>query len=173
MTIFPRSALLFAACLVPIAASLPAVAQDTRTLGTYRDWSAFAYRDDATRVCYIGSEPTESRGDYTQRGDIWILVTHRSPGGSRDVVSIVAGYDYDEKAPVRVAIGDDEFRLFAHGDTAWAYTDGDDRALVDAMKAGVAMTVRGRSRRGTDTTDEFSLLGFTAAHETINQACAD
>ena len=173
MTTIPRLLSLLAACLLPIVASAPAGAQDTRAIGTFRDWSAFSYPEGETRVCYIGSEPTESRGDYTRRGDVWTLVTHRSPGGLRDVVSIVAGYDYEDKSQVRVEIGDDAFTLFTEGDLAWTYTENDDRALVAAMKAGVAMTVRGRSRRGTDTTDEFSLLGFTAAYEAISQACAD
>ena len=33
------------------------------------------------------------------------------------------------------------------------------------------MTVRGRSNRGTLTTDTYSLLGFTAARDRIDEAC--
>jgi hypothetical protein len=168
-----RSTSFFILCLVLVVVTWPASAQEPQTLGTYRDWSAFAYADGATRVCYMGTEPTDSTGDYDQRGDVWALVTHRSPGGSHDVVSVIAGYNYEEGAPIVISIGNKNFSLFSAGDTAWTFTDADDRDLVAAMKAGVDMTVKGRSWRGTDTVDDFSLLGFTAAYEAISQACAN
>jgi len=173
MTTIVRSFGFFLGCLALIAMTWPAAAQTPQTLGTYRDWSAFAYQDGATRVCYMGTEPTNSSGAYDQRGDVWILVTHRSPGGGRDVVSVIAGYNYEENAPVLISIGTKTLTLFSQGDTAWAYSEADDRALIAAMKAGIDMKVAGRSWRGTDTTDEYSLLGFTAAYEAISQACAN
>ncbi|MBC6440728.1 MAG: hypothetical protein GDA49_10050 [Rhodospirillales bacterium] len=173
MTTLSRSMFFFIPCLVLIVTGWPANAQEPRTLGTYRDWSAFAYQDGSMRVCYIATEPTDSQGNYTQRGDVWVQVTHRTPGGNRDVISIIAGYNYEEESPVTVTVGDRSFELFSRGDTAWTYTEGDDRNLIAAMKAGVDMTVKGRSWRGTDTTDTVSLLGFTAAYETISRACVN
>lgn len=173
MTTIVRSFGFFLGCLALVVLTWPAVAQTPQTLGTYRDWSAFAYQDGATRVCYMGSEPTRTTGVTDQRGDVWILVTHRSPGAGRDVVSVIAGYNYEENAPVLISIGTKTFTLFSQGDTAWTYSDADDRALIAAMKAGIDMNVAGRSWRGNDTSDEYSLLGFTAAYEAISQACAN
>ena len=39
------------------------------------------------------------------------------------------------------------------------------------MKAGSDLTVRGTSTRDTFSLDTFSLLGFTAAHQAMVQAC--
>ena len=50
--------------------------------------------------------------------------------------------------------------------------DETDGALVESMRAGVEMTVRGTSARGTDTTDTYSLSGVTAAMGEIDKACA-
>ena len=150
-----------------------AQAQEPRTLGTFRDWSAFTHADGATRVCFIASQPKKAEGNYTQRGDIWALVTHRSPAGERDVVQIITGYNYMEDAPVTITIGDEEFTLFGKDENAWTFTRHDDRDLVTAMKAGINMIVDGKSWRGTRTTDTYSLLGFTAAYDTISQTCAD
>ncbi len=160
-------------CLLLVTMTWRAAAQEPQTLGTYRDWSAFDYQYGGTRVCYMGTEPTRSTGAYDKRGDVWVLVTHRSPGGGRDVVSVIAGYNYEENAPVLISTGTKTFTLFGQGDTAWTYSEADDRALIAAMKAGIDMKVAGRSWRGTDTTDEFSLLGFTAAYEAISQACSN
>jgi len=39
------------------------------------------------------------------------------------------------------------------------------------MRRGGTLVVKGTSSRGTDTTDRYSLMGFTAAHNAISQAC--
>ena len=63
-----------------------------------------------------------------------------------------------------------EFKLFTDNEDAWAY-DGDDGALIEAMKRGRAMVVRGQSWRGTKTKDHFSLRGFTKSYQAISDAC--
>ena len=163
----------FLLVLATLASGPQAGAEEPRSLGTFKDWSAFGYNDGDTLVCFIASQPEKAEGNYTQRGDIWILVTHRSPGGERDVVQVRTGYNYMENAPVSVTIGNEVFTLFGEGESAWAFTRHDDRELVTAMKAGVAMVIEGRSWRGTVTTDTYSLLGFTAAYEAISQTCAE
>ena len=148
----------------------PAPAQESPVIGTFRDWRAYVHEGGDRKTCYIASMPKTAEGSYTRRGDVWALVTRRSPG-LKDVVSIVAGYNYREGSPVQVAIGERRFDLFTKGDTAWNKTEAGDKEVVEAMKAGVAMVVRGRSWRGTETTDTYSLLGFTAAFEAIRLAC--
>lgn len=145
-------------------------AQDVEYLGSNRDWHAFQYMENGNPVCYIASKPTSEEGNYTSRGDVFLLVTHRPGENSTNVVSILTGYTYESGSEVEVTIGNRTFSLFTDQDTAWA-TDEDDQALIEAMKAGTDMVVRGTSSRGTLTTDTYSLLGFTASHEQINQAC--
>jgi hypothetical protein len=41
------------------------------------------------------------------------------------------------------------------------------------MKAGSAMKVQGRSARGTNTTDNYSLSGISDALERIAKECAE
>ena len=48
----------------------------------------------------------------------------------------------------------------------------DEAKLVEALKSGSAMTIKGRSARGTNTTDEYSLSGTTGALELIVKECA-
>lgn len=45
--------------------------------------------------------------------------------------------------------------------------------MVRAMRSGVAMRVVGQSSRGNETTDTYSLLGFTRALERVNSGCND
>ena len=47
----------------------------------------------------------------------------------------------------------------------------DDRTVIDAMKAGKKMTVVGFSSRGTETTDTYSLIGFTNSFKNLSESC--
>lgn len=148
-----------------------AQAQSIERLGDFSDWSAFRYEEGGNRVCFMASEPTKAEGDYTQRGKIHAMVTHR-PGEQRtDEVSIQAGYPYKENGEVQVQVGTLQVRLFTEGESAWTVDKETDRKLVQAMIKGATMVVRGTSARGTNTVDTYSLSGFTRAYEAINQAC--
>ena len=118
------------------------------------------------------SEPTEAKGNYTSRGDIFALVSHRPSEKRRDEVSFVAGYVYKEGSIVEVKIGGSKFQLRnIENDGAWTANPDEDQKLVRAMIKGNTMTVIGTSSRGTLTTDIYSLSGFTKAYQTITQNC--
>ena len=163
---------LLAPTLVLLAAA-PRIgqAQEVEYLGTNRDWHAFQYVENGNRVCYMASRPLEEEGDYTVRGDVFVLVTHRPAENSRDVVSFIAGYSFASDREVSVTIGGDTFRLFTEDDTAWARDEATDRRLIQAMRRGADMVVRGTSARGTLTTDTYSLFGFSATYSQIGEAC--
>ena len=164
-------ALLISALLLLAAPPRAGLAQEVEYLGTNRDWHAFQYTENGNRVCYMASRPLQEQGDYTQRGDVFVLVTHRPAETSRDVVSFIAGYTYEEGGEVTVTIGGNTFRLFTEDDTAWARDEATDRRMVQAMRRGADMVVRGTSARGTLTTDTYSLFGFTATYNEITSAC--
>lgn len=149
----------------------PAAAQAIERISNHQDWSAFRYKQDGETVCYMASTPKKSEGDYTSRGDVFAIVTHRPASNRIGEVSISAGYAYQKGSSVRLKIGADSWDLFTDGGTAWAPTAPEDQAIVKAMRAGSSMTVKGTSSRGTLTTDTYSLLGFSKAYGAISQAC--
>lgn len=148
----------------------PAVAQQPELIAENEDWAGFVFQEDGNDVCYMASQPTTEEGDYTQRGDVFALVTHRPHLDQTNVLSIQAGYTYDEGAEVEVQIGNESWTLYAEGDTAWAPVEESD-AIVQAMRDGLTMTVRGRSEFDTLTTDTYSLRGVRATHDAISEAC--
>jgi len=146
-------------------------AQDVTVIGTHGAWTAYMYQEDSALVCYMASEPTKAEGNYTRRGDIFTLVTHRPAENAFDVVSVVAGYPYKNNSDVSIRVGSRTYDLFTHGERAWARDVGTDKAVVQGMIRGNTMTIKGTSSRGTLTTDTYSLRGFTAAHKTISTSC--
>lgn len=166
-----RTVIALAALLLLVAGPAAAQGQGVSVLGTFEDWTAYSYEEEGTTVCYIGSQPVKEEGDYTSRGDVAALVAQRPARNSRDVFSIVAGYTYRPGSEVTVTIGGLNSKLFTKGDRAWARDSKTDQQLVQAMIRGLTMEVKGISSRGTNTTDTFSLRGFTDAYNKSLEAC--
>ena len=148
-----------------------AQAQGIESVGNFGDWSAFQFSEDGNPACYMSSEPTKASGDYTKRGDVFAIVTHRPAEKRIGEVSIIAGYSYQKDSAVEIAIGKQIFELFTQEDGAWALDAASDKKLIQAMKKGSRMVVKGTSSRGTITTDTYSLNGFTRAYRAIGKAC--
>lgn len=156
-----------AACMVLPWAGMAA---EPVQIGTFTDWRAYTFDDPGGKICYVVSEPKKAEGDYSRRGDIYFLITHRPSGNVFGEVSIITGYTYEEGSSPTATIGGDRFDFYTEGDAAWAVQD-EEAGLVRAMKAGATMVVRGKSNRGTLTTDTYSLSGVTAALNKIDQEC--
>lgn len=142
-----------------------------KVLGLFGDWGAQTFSEGKNTGCSMWSQPTKDEGKYSKRGAIYAYITHRPWDKRVNEVSISAGYAYKKDSTVQVRIGGQKFTLFTDGETAWSRSPKEDKALVEAMKRGNAMIVSGVSGRGTQTTDTYSLTGFTKAYEAINKAC--
>jgi invasion protein IalB len=165
-----------AAVVLLAAGSLSlALAQDPpkppKAIGRYGDWQALTFEEAGNIACYMISEPKQAQGNYSTRGKVYALITHRPSSKQLNVLTIIAGYPYKEKSEVTVEIGDEKFSLFTEKETAWAPDAETDQKLVDAMKKGSGMIIRGVSTRDTETTDTYSLQGFTKAYNAIGEAC--
>jgi invasion protein IalB len=140
-------------------------------LGKHGDWNVIGYVENGKRYCYIHSSPTEQSGNYTKRGEPYILVI-RGPDGAENV-SVTSGYPYKPDADIEVTIGSTAIILFADGEKGWTTLADDDKALVKAMRAGSSLTVRGTSQKGTYSLDSYSLAGVTAALNEIRSSCGN
>lgn len=159
----------FALALIVCFVSLPVLAADL--LSTHKDWSVYTFNEDGHKVCFMAGQPKSKKGDYTKRGDVFALITHRPSDNSRDVVSFIAGYTFKKGSDVTVSVGSKKFTLFTDGDTAWTRDAADDSVLATAIRKGSSMIVRGTSKFGTLTTDTYSLSGSTSAYEAVSKAC--
>jgi hypothetical protein len=148
-----------------------AAENEPRLIGEHGDWSAYVMLEEGKKVCYMASQPKKHEGNYTRRGDIFALITHRPAEGTKNVFSYITGYPYKVGSDARVKIGSDRFTLFTQDETAWAPDASTDNKIAESIKKGSSMIVTGTSSRGTKTTDTFSLSGSSAAHEAISKEC--
>ncbi|MEM6465630.1 MAG: invasion associated locus B family protein [Pseudomonadota bacterium] len=126
----------------------------------------------------VTSKATRDGQDVTssvRRGDVRLFVTMRPDQGVQREVSFTGGYPFAPSSTVDVAIGSDKFTLsVGSGQTnewAWPASPERDQTLISAMRRGATATLTARSARGTVTSDQFSLIGFTAALEKIEELC--
>ena len=121
--------------------------------------------------CYIGSLPLKSDlPDTKKRGENYILV-YKLIGSDEKIIQIEAGYNYNLSADILVKIDQAEYGFYTtedSSDTAW--TDNDSEVIY-AMKMGLELILNGESSRGTITNDTYTLKGFTAALNKLNEDC--
>jgi len=165
-----KSALIAAVWAVLLGSMGSAAAQNPKQIGNFANWQALTFQEEGKSGCYTIAEPIRKEGAYNTRGRVYTLVTHRPADKKLNVVTIIAGYDYKEGSDVTIEVGGEKFSLFTQSGMAWA-SDEDDSKIVDAMKKGSDLVVHGVSTKGTETTDTYSLIGFTKAYNAIGQAC--
>ena len=165
----------FLASTLMVGTQVDAQSEKRRHLGAYRDWDAFVYTyPNGQKTCHMISSPKSSRASRSgaRRGDIYIMVSHRPEYGVTGEVNVVVGYPIRQGQDARLQVdGRSRFEFFTEGSGAWAYDPQDDARVVAAMRRGNRLVVNATSQRGTDTTDTYSLSGFTAAYNSITAAC--
>lgn len=148
-----------------------AIAQQAQQLGVHESWVAFAYETTKGKVCYIVSQPQDSEPKNVRRDEIYFMITHRPAQKVRNEVMTIIGYPFKKDSNVSAEVDTTKFTMFTNGDGAWVEKSSTEDAIVDAMKRGVKLVIRGTSWRGTKTVDEYSLKGVTAALDQIGAEC--
>lgn len=164
-------------CSFVFGLGIPAVAQEqsTNRVAAKTDWSVFV--EENPTQCWVVSSPKETlitedgRVVAANRGDILLFVSYWPKAGKIGEVSFTGGYPFAEGSTVSLEIGDSRFDMFTNDETAWSPSPSDDGRITTAMKRGSKAILKGQSSRGKDTTDSFSLLGFTAALEEAEKRC--
>jgi len=121
--------------------------------------------------CYVGSLPTKSDlSEEKKRGDNYILV-YKIIGSDENIVQVEAGYKYNLDKNITVNIDNTSFNFYSTEDSSeTAWTDSDTKVIY-AMKKGLELILKGESTRGTITNDNYTLKGFTAAINKLNEDC--
>jgi invasion protein IalB len=144
---------------------------ETKKIGSVSGWDAYEHTDKGEKLCYLHALPQKKEPASAKRGEIYILVTHKPKEKIRNEVSIYFGYPLKDTAPAQAMIGPTTVEMFTYQEAAWAADASIDQKLVDALRKGKNLVVRGESQRGTKTTDTYDLGGFGQALQLIDKAC--
>lgn len=144
-------------------------AQTPSRLSQFEAWGAYSYKSPQKTICYVLSVPLQSLPTTVKHGDNFFLVTKRSHSPISFEPQFMAGYTLKEGSKVTVTIGDKDFDFFTKDSSAWLASSELEKQLVSAMRAGMNMTVKALSKRGTATTYTYSLKGVSAALNAIQK----
>lgn len=105
------------------------------------------------------------------RGQVLFYISTWPGSGVKNEISIKIGYPLKPGSNVTVQAGTATFSLFVKDDKAFVANAADEQKLIGAMKAGNVVIVSGVSKRGTNTTDRYSLSGISAALTRMEKDC--
>jgi hypothetical protein len=169
-----------AACLAVCAASIAGFANAQTTSNRVEaktDWSVFEENVGGTKQCWIVTAPTKvvnmrdgKKVDAT-RSEILLFVTYVPASGVKGELSFEGGYPFRANSIVKMEIGSSKYDLYPSGETAWSASPAEDAKIRLSMQKGATAVLKGVSGRGTETTDTFSLAGFTAALADAAKRC--
>ena len=175
--VFPVSLSLFGAITIAGLTGGAAIAQSpaagAQLLGQFGDWGAYTASPGGKKVCFALSKPTSSETDPPNRprDPAWLFVSTRPAEKVNEEISVIFGYPLKANADATAEIGSTNFAMYTQNDGAWVKNAAEEARLVDAMRRGADITVKGESTRGTKTTDVFSLKGVSQALDRASQEC--
>ncbi|MGE3990568.1 invasion associated locus B family protein [Pseudorhodoplanes sp.] len=172
---FPVISMLGAVALLSAgAASDVAKAQSAaQLLAEFGDWGAYTATPGGKKVCFALAKPasSETNPPNRPRDQAWLFVSTRPAEKVREEVSVIFGYPLKANSDALIEIGSTNFAMYTQNDGAWVKNAAEEARLVDAMRKGAEVTVKGESGRGTKTTDVFSLKGVSQALDRAAQEC--
>lgn len=148
-------------------------AAGAQLLGQFGDWGAYTASPGGKKVCFALAKPTSSTIDPPgrKRDPAWLFVSNRPAEQVKEEVSVIIGYPFKPDSEARAEVAGATFAMYTQNDGAWVKNAAEEAQLVQAMRRGSEITIRGESGRGAKTTDTFSLKGISQALDRSAQEC--
>ena len=156
-------------------ASAAATAGDVQPtlLGQYGDWGAYTATPGGRKVCFSIAKPKSAQTNPAgrKRDQAYVFVSTRPAENVRNEVSVIFGYPFKPSTDATSEIGADKFAMYTLNDGAWIKNVAEEARMVDSMRKGSDLTVKGVSKQGTESTDQYSLKGLSQALDRASQEC--
>jgi hypothetical protein len=142
-------------------------------LGTFGDWGAYTASPGGKKVCFALAKPSKSETTPANRSrDVaFLFVSSRPAEKVKDEVSIIIGYGFKANTDATLELGGTTYAMYTLNDGAWVKNAAEEAKLVDAMRKGGDVTIKGTSARGTGTVDVFTTKGLAQALDKVGEEC--
>ena len=148
-----------------------ASANTPRSTGKYKNWESFTAQTDKGKICFAQTTPTKRAPASIKREKSKLFVTFRPSENIRDEVSMTSGHDY-KSSTVTASSGKKRYSFFSQKNFAWLLDDQEERNFIKLMKKATNVIVKARTTKGAETTDHYSMMGFTKAYNTAKKTCS-
>ena len=151
--------------------SVNAFAVTPRSAGKYKNWESFVAETDKGKICFAQTVPTKRAPAAVKRNKSKLFVTFRPSEEIKDEVSLTSGHDY-KTSSVTASSGKRRYSFFSQKDFAWLLDDQEEKKFIQLKKKATDIIVKARTTKGAETTDHYSMMGFTKAYNTAKKACS-
>jgi hypothetical protein len=128
-------------------AAAPAATAQPNLLGQYGDWGAYSASPSGSKVCFALAKPKSSKTDPAgrNRDPAYIFVSTRPSENVKNEISVVIGYPFKPSSDASAEIGSTTFAMYTQNDGAWIKNVAEEARMVDAMRKGAELVVKGTS----------------------------
>jgi invasion protein IalB len=160
------------AAAAPAAPSPPGTPQPT-LLGMYGEWGAYTANPGGKKICFVLAKPTSSSTSPPNRprDPAYMFVSTRPAEKVKDEVSVIFGYGLKANSDANIEVAGGGYAMYTQGDGGWVKNAAEEPKLIETMRRGQTLTVKGTSTKGTVSTDVYSLKGLSSALDRIAQEC--
>tara|TARA_B100001996_G_scaffold301497_1_gene242043 strand:+ start:284 stop:790 length:507 start_codon:yes stop_codon:yes gene_type:complete len=145
--------------------------ENLKSLGKFKDWESFTLSQGETKVCFAQSIPVVRAPKKLKRDPSRLFVSFRPAENIKNELSVTNGYEFKLKAPVEAKSGKKTYDLFSKGKFAWVVEKKDEQKLISTMKKASRLMIIGNTEKGDQTTDHYSMMGFTKAYNIAKKSC--
>ena len=150
--------------------SLNAFTNTPRSTGKYKKWESFIAETDEGKICFAQTVPTKRAPAAIKRNKSKLFVTFRPTEDIKDEVSITSGHDY-KSSSVTASSGKRKYSFFSQKSFAWLLDEQEEKKFIKLMQKATDVIVKARTTNGAETTDHYSMMGFTKAYNTAKKTC--
>ena len=151
--------------------STNSLAVSPRSTGKYKNWESFVAETDKGKICFAQTIPTKRAPAAVKRDKSKLFVTFRPSEEIKDEVSLTSGHDY-KTSSVTASSGKRRYSFFSQKEFAWLLDDQEEKKFIQLMKKATDIIVKARTTKGAETTDHYSMMGFTKAYNTAKKTCS-
>jgi hypothetical protein len=144
-----------------------------KLLGQYGIWGAYTASPGGKKVCFALAKPSSSETNPPNRprNPVYMFISTRPAEKVTNEVSVVIGYPFKPGTEATAQIGGTNFALYTQQDGAWIKNAAEEAKMVETMRGGDNVVIKGVSAKGTQSTDTFPLKGVSQALDRAAQEC--
>jgi len=146
--------------------------ENLKSVGKFKDWESFVLSQDGNKTCFAQSIPVVRAPKKIKRDPSRLFVSFRPVENIKNEFSVTNGYEFKLKAPVTAKSGKKSYDLFSKGRFAWIVDNEDEIKLIVTMKKASRLMIIGNTDKGDQTTDHYSMMGFTKAYNAAKKSCS-
>ena len=147
-------------------------AEELKSIGKFKDWETFAVNENNNKICFAQSIPILRAPKKFERNPSRLFVSFRPTEDIIDEISATSGYTFQKEKIVKAKSGKKTFDFFAQENFAWILDTEEEQKFIQAMKKASRVMIIGRTDKGKQTIDHYSLMGFSKAYNTAKKNCS-